>query len=204
MTEAEKIDAELDAMIADGLAAAQEMQSPWEPRCVGLAFASESPRTFVLTMHAWIDLDVIRSPVLKGNAPETREEFYATLHAFGVEEKKGAELDPEEAAVMTDEMLVAVALGFSMALPMEPPGSQVEGEDEADGFGGWLPVFGCLVTQCGIDPDAAMKVRVDWAFALIATMRRNQGWKPKGTPYALREMGNSEKLKAEIGEEASR
>ena len=188
MIEGDALDKELDELNAFSAEIAAAMQSPWEPRCVGRAFASETPRTFVLTMQAWIDLDVIRSPVLKGNAPENREQFYAALHAFGVKEKAGAELSPEEAAVMADEMLAAVALGFAMSLPMVPPGEPAESEDEADGFGGWLPVFGCLVTQCGIEADRAMKLRVDRALALIAVMRRNQGWKLKGTPYALRDL----------------
>ena len=57
-----------------------------------------------------------------------------------------------------------------------------------DGFGAWAPIWACLVTQCGLDPERALAMRVDRAQVLIATHRRNQGWQVAGTPYALRDL----------------
>jgi hypothetical protein len=92
----------------------------------------------------------------------------------------------------------AVTEAFAMALPMRLPDSPQGGVD--DGFGAWLPIFAALVTQCGLTPQAALALRVDRAFALLAAHRRNQGWEVAGTPYALREVAEEpEGSSAEAG-----
>jgi hypothetical protein len=179
--------AELDELVKISEEAAEVLRSPWEPRCVARAFASHQPGTFTMTMQVWIDLAAIRSPLLQEAAPESLEEFRDALEAFGVVEKEGCELTPEEAAVMTDEMLTAVRDAFSMGLKMQPPNGTVA-DEEPDGFGDWLIVWAALKTQCGCTRAEALAFPVGQAFALIAAARRNEGWKVTGEPYALRDM----------------
>ena len=181
-----EVDEELDGLIDLCREVAAAEQSPWEPRCVSNAFASHSPRTFTLTMQAWIDLDAIRSPLLQDAVPATEADFWAALSAFGAAEKKGSELTPAEAAVLTEEMRAAVSAAFSMMLGMKRPDA-TEGDD-ADGFGSWLPIFACLKTQCGYTHAEALALDAGQAFAVIAAMRKNQGWEPHGTPYAVRDL----------------
>lgn len=203
-----EIDAELDELVRVSEQAAATLRSPWEPPCIARTFTSKQTRTFTLTMQGWIDLSAIRSPLLQDERPANAAEFYAALGAFDAEEKEGCQLTPEQAAVMADEMLAAVREAFSMALRMHQPNSTPD--EEPDGFGDWLIVWSALIVQCGCSRVEALNFPVGQAFALIAAMRRNQGWEVAGEPYALREMenqgekmGNQEKLKAEIGEAAS-
>lgn len=166
---------------------AEVENSPWEPRCIAVAFAP-SARTFVLTMQSWIALDAIQSPVLLGSAPETQGELVLAMGAFGLEATEP--LTPEEAAVLAADMCEAVALGFSTVMPMRPD----EGSSSTphDGFGRWLPIFACLVVQCGLSIAEANALPVAQAHALLAAMRRNQGWREIGTPYNLRDMEGAE------------
>lgn len=192
MTEAEE-DADLAYLVEEANALAEAANSPWEPRCISDAFAP-STRTFSLTIQAWVALDAIRSPVLFGRAPETQEEFSLALAAFGLE--PGQALTAEEAAVLAADMCDAVVAGFSTVLPMrssESSGSSMMG----DGFGRWLPIFACLVVQCGLSPADANAMPVAQAYALLAAMRRNQGWKEAGTPYNLRDLDDEEPVAAE-------
>jgi hypothetical protein len=174
-------EAELRAMGQDLAAAAQ---SRWQPACIARAFATPDPDVPVLTMQGWIDLDAARSPLLDGEIPSTADELDAAFAAFGL---KRSGLNPEEAAAVVDALMDAVDDAFALALPMSPAGASTSGAAEDDGFGSWLPLFACLVTQCGLLPQFVLALRVDRAFALVAALRRNQGWQPTGTPYALRE-----------------
>jgi len=77
---------------------------------------------------------------------------------------------------------------FSTGLGMKPSEEGGEIGDDFDGFGTWAPTFSCLVSQVKIPFNEALALPVCRAFVLISTMRRNQGWRVIGTPYALRDM----------------
>jgi hypothetical protein len=168
------------------------MQRPWQPRCIVRAFATPAkPPLFTLTIRTWANLDAIESPLLQGTLPPTVEEIERAIAAFGWPSEI-EELTSEEALVMAEEMRLAIRDGFSTSLEMAPPDGSAE-RDLQHGFGSWLPVLSCLVTQCGMSARRALDFPVNQAFAIIAGMRHNQGWKAVGVPYALRELatGNS-------------
>lgn len=177
MTEAEE--QQLREMGADLATAAR---SPWEPRCVARAFASSRPGGLVLTMQQWIDLDSIQSPLLVHQPFESDEQLADSLAIFG---KALHLLGPEEAARLTLGMEETVDEAFAMALQMRHP--EAKGNARDDGFGTWLPVYGMLVAECGVDPNAALRLDVGRAFALIAVTRRNQGWDVAGIGYGQRD-----------------
>ena len=186
--------AEENDLLAMGADLAAAAASPWQPGCIAAAFATPRKATLVLTMQRWIDLDAAHSPLLLGALPETTEDLSAALEVFELEWDEAA-----HTALVAGLMLRACELAFATTLRMAPEGGGAQGAD--DGFGDWLPLFGCLITQCGLSPEAALGLRVDQAFALVAAMRRNEGWRVAGTPYALRpETGNR---KAETGKAAA-
>jgi hypothetical protein len=163
------------------------LQSPWEPWCVARAFATPAPGTIALTMQGWIDLEAIRSPLLRLELPDHPQELEAAAHTFKM---SIAALSPTDAMALALIMRRAVAAAFALALPMHPPGSS-EGRAR-DGFGAWLPLFAFLVAECGLDLAGALAARVDHAFALLAACRRNQGWEGGGLSYAERDVNQSE------------
>ncbi len=183
MTEADEAD-----LLSLGQDLASAMNSPFEPRCIARAFASRSKSRCVLTMQVWIDLHDARSPVLSGSAPESLEDLESALSAFGF--AGTLNLTPAEAADLANEMVAAVVDAFAMSLTMQPP-TQAEAAVQ-DGFGAWLPLMSCLMAQCRLSYESALAMPVGRAFALIAALRRNQGWSVAGVPYALRDVSNSE------------
>jgi hypothetical protein len=180
-------DAEENALHELGNELASAMHSAWEPACIARAFASSSLRTFRFTMQTWINLEAIRSPVLQGDLPETALEFQRTLIAFGCAEKE--ELTADEMIALARDMIETIAEAFAMALPMKPGGDD-GGKECAEGFGRWLPIYCALKTQCGFSHVETMALEVAQAFAVIAGLRRNQGWECAGEVYALREASN--------------
>lgn len=165
-----------------------EEKSPWQPRCIASAFATPLPRTRHLTMQAWIDLDAIRSPFLLGIVPEDAEAFLAAASALHLVVTEHT--PPLDIAVLQEVIFGAVDRAFATALPMRSPKG---GEKRSDaGFGGWLPLYACLVAEIGLDPDKALEMRVDRALALIAGLRHNQGLEVAGVPYALRDQAAPE------------
>lgn len=179
MTEAEE--QQLRALGAD-LAGAN--QSPWEPRCVALAFASTRPgNPLVLTMQTWIDLDAIRSPLLVRGAFASVEQLADSAAIFGL---KVMNLSPEKAVDVTVTMRAAVENAFAMALPMQRRGAVMNAGP--DGFGSWLPLRAFLEVECGKSRAEAAEYPVGEAFALMAAARRNEGWEPKGETYAQRDV----------------
>lgn len=158
--------------------------SPWEPTCIANAFATPGPNAIALTMQGWIDLDHIRSPILNGELPKNIEELKAAaLLAFDL---LFEDMPIEDVMNVGRAMCRACVDAFALGLKMVDSDEPATGDEPSDGFGNWLPVWACLITQCGLSLDDARTIRVDQAHALVATMRRNAGWKVAGTPYALR------------------
>jgi hypothetical protein len=162
---------------------ASALQSPWEPRCVARAFATPRASTPVLTMQGWIDLDAMRSVLLVDEIPETLEEVETAAAVFALSVEG---LTAADAVDVATAMRQGVRDAFAMALRMRPESGASDGA--RDGLGTWLPIFSCLVTQCGVPPSEALALPVGQAYALIAGHRRNQGWIITGTPYALRDV----------------
>jgi hypothetical protein len=166
--------------LGSDLAGAQE--SAREPMCVARAFATPQAGTIALTMQSWIDLEAIRSPLLRLEAPAEAEALECAARVFAL--SLGG-MSPEEAAHVWRAMRRAVTSAFELALPMHRPGAPARAGH--DGFGAWLPLLAFLIVECGIDPISARKMRVDHAFALLAACRRNQGWECAATSYAERD-----------------
>ncbi len=166
--------------MSEDLAAAA--QGPFEPRCVARAFAQHPRRTFIFTMQVWINLDFIRSPLLLGNSLTTLEEIEAALLAFGYATPE--DTTPKDALYLVEGMSEAIHEAFAMTIRMRP----AEAATARDyGFGAWLPLLACLISEMGMSRAEALACPAGQAFALIAAMRCNQGWNETGTPYALRD-----------------
>jgi hypothetical protein len=177
------------------IAAAENGDS--EPRCVMRAFSRKEAARFIFTMQTWADLEDIQSPCLRGLPFETPEEMVAAARAFNLDLTL-TKLDRAELLLVLEAMRDAVRDGFAMVLAMQPPeGFQQPTGGSRDGFGSWLPIFTCLVAEVGVSVAEARALSVGEAFALLACNRHNQGWTPKGTPYALREIGGADEEAAD-------
>ena len=161
-------------------------QSAGEPLCIARAFATARAGTIALTMQGWIDLEAMRSPLLRLETPGEAEDLESAARIFSLSLEG---MSPERASHAWRAMRRAVTEAFALAMPMLRPGSAVLGV--RDGFGAWLPLLAFLVAECGIDPLAARNVRVGHAFALLAACRRNQGWECAGESYAQRDVLNA-------------
>lgn len=142
----------------------------------------------VLTMQGWIDLDAARSPLLLGRLPGTEEDLAAAFAVFlpgGLKTSTGTEVFTLS-EIMRDEVRDA----FAAALPMQPENAAADDEGD-DGFGDFAPLLACLISQCGLSAAEAMALPVAQAFVLIASHRRNQGWKVAGKKYAFRDLEES-------------
>ena len=165
------------------LAGAEE--SLWEPLCVARAFATPRPGTIALTMQCWIDLEAMRSPLLRLETPAQAEDLECAARVFALSLDG---MSPGEAAHVWRAMRRTVTEAFALAMPMQRAGGASRGE--RDGFGAWLPLLAFLIVECGVDPMSARKMRVDHAFALLAACRRNQGWECAAASYAQRDALN--------------
>jgi hypothetical protein len=168
-------------------------QSPWQPRCVAEAFRSPAiSHAFVFTMQAWIDLDAVQSPFLLEELPDPDlgegaiiTAFEEAFAAFGHTGTTPAECAPFQLMLLGKSMIRVIRQGFAMRLRMNPPkGFESAGAD--DGFGDWLPVMACLKAQLYFGWDEALALQVERALAVVNAHRRNEGWTPAETPYALR------------------
>lgn len=170
-----------------GIALAEAKLSRSEPLILMRAFCEPEPGQVAMTMQQWAGLEKIRSPLLVGRLPETLGELERAAKVFGMSAASAD--DMSEAMVLGEVLLDAVRAAFATSMPMKEPADDKEpAKDhellrEPDGFGQWLPIFACLVTQCGLSEDVALRMRVDRALALIAGHRRNQGWKADGWTY---------------------
>jgi hypothetical protein len=167
--------------LSDELAAAE--RSTGEPRCITRAFASRTTGELVLTMQGWIDLEEARSPLLEARIPDgddALEQLNAAVDAFRC---GPLDVTATEAARLAGKMLTAVQRAFGTVLPMSPP-NPAQGSN--DGFGTWLPVFTCLVSQVGLSRREALDLPVEQAHAIVAAMRHNEGWSSAGVTYAQR------------------
>ena len=163
---------------------------PSEPRSIVRAFATPPKNHIGLTMQNWIDLEAIRSPLLRLQLPEHLEELELAANVFRMSVRT---LTVEAAVFVARALRRAVAEAFSLALPMRRGNGVASASvSGGDGFGAWLPLFAFLISECGLDPTAARALRVDQAFALLAACRRNQGWQCAGTNYAEREVLTAE------------
>ena len=161
------------------------MASPWNPLCVAQAFRTPAKGELTMTMQTWIDLEAIRSPLAQEQWPETVAQIEAAAEVFGLTCEG---VTPEEAADMVSAMLRAVREAFSMALGMKQPDTEAEYTARDDGFGSWLPIYTCMVTELGLSRAEARQTPVKEAYAMLAAYRRNQGWHTAGVPYALRDL----------------
>lgn len=161
-------------------------KSPWQPSCISAAFATVQ-RAFVFTMQAWINLDFVRSPILHGKLPVEGDVLHQLSDAVDAfDAGPFNDISPEEAIALGELMLEEVNRGFGMVLKMNPPaGMRAGGSD--DGFGSWLPVLTCLISELEMRESDALATHVGQAFALIATYRHNQGWTCGGISYAQRD-----------------
>jgi hypothetical protein len=188
MNEGTNESAEIKELLEFGRDISEAMNGKWQPRCISNAFATHAATRFTLTMQAWIDLDAVRSRLLEGGLPATMGELGDALQAFGYRQE--VEISAIEAAEMAHEMRAAVDAGFATSLAMSAP--EKTETAKGDGFGSWLPIVACLVSQLGISPREVGPLPVAQALALIAATRRNQGWTEAGTPYALRNLASAE------------
>jgi len=191
--------AALDELNGLSTEVAAALHSPWEPRCVAQCFRTRGEGDLAFTMQTWIDLEAARSPLLAGELPREMDDLYPALDAFGL---AIGGMEPGEVAALATAMLRAVQTAFAMSLAMRQPDAE-PGEETPDGFGAWLPLFACLVTQCGLSPAEAKQCDVGEAYALTAAHRRNQGWRAAGTEYALRDLAEGQNLQNEQNGEAA-
>lgn len=188
--------------LGEELAAAEA--GPFEPADIGRLFSRSARPEFEFTMQAWIDLSAAESPLLLGVFPDAdgaaalEAMLGDALAAFGRSRDMAGSLEPGEAVVVMGRMLRSIADGFSAAVRMRPAGACATGTG-GGGFGAWLPIYCCLVTQCGLGPEAALAMPVGRAYALIAGMRWNQGWECAGESYRQRDALRPERPAAPEG-----
>lgn len=187
----EMTDAEERELRALGEELASVDQSPWEPRCIAAAFYPPANLP-VLTMERWIALDAIQSPLLLGKRPSDLETLESAANIFALSART---LSAEEAILLGNQLLEVVNGAFAMALRMRQPGS--EQDAGGAGFGSWLPLFTCLLVDCGMPAADVRAFPVGQAFAVLAAMRRNQGWEPAETSYAQRDVFAAESATAD-------
>ncbi len=166
------------------MAIARAENSPWEPRCITRIFSPLRSDEIALTMTGWAMLDAARSPLMIGGPLKTLAEVREAAAVFGMN-VEGLELEDVARVVQTMEEAVSAAFATTLAMRPKDAGPSSGGND---GFGSFLPILSCLITQVRISLSEALALRVDRAHALIAGMRRNEGWECHGTAYALREL----------------
>jgi hypothetical protein len=175
-------------------------RSPWQPRCVARAFRSpeaddrhQISQAFVFTMQTWIDLDAVQSPFLLEELPDPDlgheaviSAFEEAFAAFGHTGTTPAECAPFQLVLLGKSMIRVIRQGFAMRLRMNPPKGFESSAGSDDGFGDWLPVMACLKAQLYFGWEEALAMQVERALAVVNAHRRNEGWTPAETPYALR------------------
>jgi hypothetical protein len=178
---------EIEQLRALGKDLAGALQGDWQPRTIAEAFSTPREGTVTLTMQRWINLDGMRSELLRGEMPAQIDDLAEAAAVFDL---SIAEMDAAECLALASALQRSIHKAFSAALRMERP--RVEGEaasdSEGDGFGDWAPLLAFLVVECGLGLPGALQTAVDQAFILLAAVRRNQGWQVAGTSYAYRDV----------------
>lgn len=165
-------------------------RSPWQPRCVALAFR-EHAGAFVFTMQVWIDLSAVRSPFLLGTLPDPDEDdvlerFREAFAAFGHASADLEKLDGDELALLGHKMVRTIREAFAMRVNLLPPeGAKVQ---ENPGTGEWLTILRFLKAQMGFSLAEALSAPVAQAFALIVSQRTFEGWTLADETYAFRDV----------------
>ncbi len=205
-------------MQALGMAVAEGLHEPFEPRVIAHCFARRDhmpearPR---LTMQGWIDLEAARSPfLLEEPSQEPMRDVEIALRALGwdaeIEELRRRDwrgrrkITVPRLAELTVQILAALRERHSTGIAMAPAGGgkraehDMESSLEDDGFGNWGPVMACLLSELRFSLKEALGCDVSAAFALIAAMRRNQGWKACGDHYRAREVDGSTAIEPQM------
>ncbi len=68
--------------LGQALAGAEE--SAGEPLCIARAFATPKAGALALTMQGWIDLETMRSPLLRLETPNRAEDLESTARVFAL------------------------------------------------------------------------------------------------------------------------
>ncbi len=196
------MDSDLDAFAEEVAAAAQ---SPWQPRCIAAAFSVQGGAHRVgrltlqpLTMQGWIDLDAARSWYLGGTPdPEPGdtarlEQLAQVVSVLAGEPVSVVELlarKPDEAIALHEAAQAILNAATSTMLSMRPPVERRESHGGGDdGFGVWLIVLGSLIAEVGLTRAEALATPVAQAHALIATVRRANGWRVSGGGYKMKNL----------------
>jgi len=197
-------DAEADRLRAvSARIAGAQFESTWQPMVISHAFARRDhmpearPR---VTMQGWIDLDAARSPFLVGGRPGL-DDLVIAVRALGWTrelaelidiEGKGPMATPERAIEIAGWVSMAIEEGRSTEIGMAPPEKMVSAWNGDEGFGEWGPIMACLLHELHIGFAEGLQMDRSRAVALVACLRANQGWKPKGDNYRLRETPREE------------
>jgi hypothetical protein len=182
-----------DALVAEAL------NGPWEPAPIAKCFATPRPAALPFIIQMWFDLEALRSPLLLGEFPADADDAEATCMAFGL-----AKVPEDGAAVahLFAAMIEAIEQRFAMALRMVPEGEARTLPDQ--GFGRALPLLSDLMRLAGVTSlREALATDVGQAYALVAAARNGEGWRAVGTPYNLRELGDSKEQAPEIKPEGA-
>lgn len=165
---------------------AGQASSPWQPACVAQAW-SQAGRRVGFTMQAWIELERLRSPILLGELPDELTALEAAANVFGLSVDG---MQPADAIALGQALISAVQLAWSMRLKMQPANPAAHADQ---GFGDWLPLLACLVSQAGLSLHEARSMEVAQAFSFLAAMRHNESWNlVGGEPYNLRDINDRE------------
>lgn len=191
-----------DELRAVGEALADAENDPRTPLCVRRAFASDAVLVGALsigpvTMLGWMRLEHAESPYLSGELPGGAPERMAALGAaLGALDGGPAVavlevLSPEQAleaeAVLTSRIEEAFSTVLRMRRPARP-GARPDPEGGGDdGFGWWPRMLVMLVRELGMGLAEALRTPVCQVFALAATARSLDGWRPAEANYKERE-----------------
>ena len=96
------------------------------------------------------------------------------------------------ASSVVGESSVTEATVSITAIGMRHPESNGVETNGDQGFGSLGPVLAFLVAECHLGVEEALGLRVDRAFALMALVRNNQGYRTVGPNYREREMEERE------------
>ena len=187
-----------------GLAAelAEVEASPWQPRTVRNAFLPVPVLVGhimlqPLTMIRWLRLDRVQSPFLGGAWPlDTTVQVRALVSAVailsgdqGVDEERFIQIvTPEETLEGFRTVATLISDAFSPDIEMRREGPDVPAH-RPGGFGRWLVLMTCLITDLGLSVSEAMQIPVAQALCLHACHSWRNGFVPAHETYLQRDAG---------------